>query len=386
MIMSIPGHMIGNSARHLQVLVGGILLAFCATGAAAAASPPQGGGVPFALETAFPGLESTPTTTPVPRPLVPGVPPTPVAISPPGCCSYPGWSADSEWVLFIDAPGGVGSSGVYSIPRGGGPITKVTDRVGIFSPDWSLVAYPEAGRIYIERWQDGERWTVPSAGREIHFSPSARLIAWEIGSSSIQNPDVRVSTIWVSDLKGQGARELVTVHGGGLIGWTEGEEALIVGGRLTPAGPAGIWRIQVEDGAGRLLFNVNEPREALLSPDGRLLALIVAFETQPDRNGLWILSTNGDGAQRLELFGSYRWRSADQLILIPFDWSSSSPYLLQYDANSKEWWSLTSPRYTQIAIANNDWQISPDGNWMVYHSIEDQSLNLLQLPVVPGSS
>ena len=385
MNMSIPGRMIGKSSRHLLVATGAILLALYAAGAAAASSPDQRSGDTLARATIIPALDSTPTATPVPHPLVPGVPPTPVAISSPGCCSYPGWSEDSEWVLFIDAPEGVGSSAVYSIPRGGGPRTLLTKRFGAFSSDWSLVAYPDAGRMYIERWQDGERWTVPSAGREIHFSPSASSVAWQIGSSSIQNPDVQVSTIWVSDVKGKDARELVTLHGGSLIGWAEDEDALIVSGRLTPAGPAGIWRIQMDDGAGRLLFDVNEPREAVLSPDGRLLAFIVAFETQPGRNGLWILSTNGDGAHRLDLFGSYRWRSADQLVLIPFDWSSSSAYLLQYDALNGEWWSLTSPRYTQLAIANNDWQISPDGGWMVYQSFEDQSLNLLQLPAVPGS-
>jgi hypothetical protein len=378
------GLMTGNiSYRRPLFALAIIMFAMNATVTAAAGSRPETTNLPEMRRTAIPGSEATPTPTVVPRPLVPGVPPRAIAITAAGCCSYPGWSRDSEWVLYFDAPEGAESSGLYSIPRAGGPATLLTHRIGVYSTDWSLVAYPEDGRVYIERWQDGERWTVPSAGREINFSPSALSIAWEIGSSSIQNPDVQVRSVWISDVRGRNPRELVTLHGGRLIGWSQDDEALIVSGRLTPTGPAGIWRIEVENGAGRLLFDVDDPREALLSTDGSQLAFIVAFETGPDRNGLWILQTNGDGARRLDFFGAYRWRSTDQLVVFPYDLSSSSPYLVQYDTRRDLWWSLSSPRFTQLPIANNDWQISPDGAWLVYQSYTDQSLYLLELPDPP---
>ncbi|MEJ2013464.1 MAG: hypothetical protein P8X64_14730 [Anaerolineales bacterium] len=335
---------------------------------------------PNARWTEMPEVEVLWTPTPIPRPTVSGAPVQPIAITSDGCCAYPGWSKDSEWILFFDAPDGGDTRGLYTIPRSGGPATRLTDRIGSFSSDWTLVAYPESERVYIERWQDGERWTVPSSGRAVHFSPSSQSIAWQIGSSSIQNPDVRVRSIWVSGLKGEDARELVTVHGGELIGWAEDEQALIVTGRLTPTGPAGIWRINIEDGAGRLLFEADRLRDALLSNDGMMLAFIIAFEQNPERNGVWILRTDDGSARRLEFFGSYRWRSSDQLLLVPLDLDASSPYLLQYDSGRDLWWTLTTPQETVLPIANNDWRISPNGRWLVYQSFLDRNLYLLELP------
>ena len=383
MNMSVRGLMIGSRRiSRLLVVIGLFWLVCSAASVAAAGSDLDILGQPELRRTAISGPESTPTPTSVPRPLVPGIHPKPEAITSDGCCAYPDWSEDSEWILFFDAPKGPESAGLYGIPRAGGPATRITQRMGVFSSDWSLVAYPEAERVFVERWQDGERWTIPSAGRAIHVSPSSKWLAWQIGSSAIQNPDVRVSAIWISGLKGEDARELVTIHGGDLIGWSENEAALLVSGRLAPNGPAGIWRIRIEDGAGQLLFDVDQPREALLSTDGSWLAFIIAFETPSERNGVWLLRTDGGGAKHLDLFGSYRWRSGDQLVLVPLDLSASGPYLVQYDAQRDQWWSLTTPMTTQLPIANNDWRISPDGQWMVFQSYLDHNLYVMELPAV----
>jgi hypothetical protein len=368
---------------RLSLAFGVLMLGLSMAGVGFAGSSADANSAPNARWTEMPDLKVLWTPTPIPRPTVSGGPVQPTAITSDGCCAYPGWSKDSEWILFFDAPGGGPTRGLYSIPRSGGQATRLTARVGSFSSDWSLVSYPESGQIFIERWQDGERWTVPSSGREVHFAPSSQSIAWQIGSSSIQNPDVRVSSIWISGIKGADVRELVTIHGGELIGWAEDEQALIVTGRLTPTGPAGIWRIDIEDGAGRLLFEVDHPREALLSNDGSRLAFIIAFEQKSDRNGVWVLRTDDGSARRLEFFGSYRWRSTDQLLLLPLDLSASSPYVLQFDTRSSQWWTLSSPRDTSLPIANNDWHVSPDGRWMVYQSFLDQNLYLLELPVAP---
>jgi Tol biopolymer transport system component len=301
-----------------------------------------------------------------------------------GCCINPQWSRDSEWILFIHAPQGLSSAGLYGVPRGAGPVTQISARVGVYSEDTSLVAYLENEVVYIERWVDGARWTIPSSGRRIYFSPSGERVAWEIGSSAIQNQDVQIRKIWVAQIDGSGARELVTVHGGGFQGWVEGGEAIIVSGRLTPTGPAGLWRVQTSDGAGRLLFAVDVPRDVLLSPGGTKLAFTIAFEAGSGRNGLWVLPTNGDTPVKLSHYGAYRWRGEDQLVVIPYDFEAPGAYLLQFDIGTDLSWSLTSPSMTPLPIANNDWEISPDGLWMVYFSSEEGGLSLLALPEVPN--
>jgi hypothetical protein len=133
-----------------------------------------------------------------------------------------------------------------------------------------------------------------------------------------------------------------------------------------------------------LLFAVDVPRDVLLSPGGTNLAFSIAFEAGSGRNGLWVLPTNGDTAVKLSHYGAYRWRGEDQLVVIPYDFDAPGAYLLQFDIGADLSWSLTSPSMTPLPIANNDWEISPDGLWMVYFSSEDGSLRLLKLPEVPN--
>ncbi len=306
--------------------------------------------------------------------------PQPVRLTEGGCCSLPMWSQDSQWVLFLDKPGEYNPAGLYGVPIAGGERTIVHDRVGVYSGSMTLVAYPEAGRTYVERWADDTRWIIPSQGRIVEFSPSGRSISWSVGSRSIRYPDVRQSTIWVADYDGNNAHEVITVNGGYLVGWEKGEEGIYVTGRLGPSMPSGIWRIDTETGAGRLVVEAERPRSALLSPDGSYIAYYVALSSDPDANGLWIVPTDGSPGIKLDLFGAYRWHYDDMLVVIPLEMEAPGISLWQVDAASGEGVQLTYPELTSISIANNDWQISPDGRRMVYLSAEDHNLWVLRLP------
>jgi len=67
-------------------------------------------------------------------------------------------------VWFIDKPDEDGPSGVWGVDVSGGDPRFIADRVGVYSPEGNLIAYPEGGRTYIER-VGGERWVAPSDGR-----------------------------------------------------------------------------------------------------------------------------------------------------------------------------------------------------------------------------
>ena len=311
--------------------------------------------------------------------------PLPNRITEGGCCPYPRWSPDSEWVMIFDTGEKGDAPGLYSIPKDGGSPALLTGRIGVYSLDWSLVAYPEAGAVYIERWADGDRWVVPSPGRRVSFSPSGNQIAWELGYSGIRHPDLRQQAIWLADVDGGAAREVVTVNGGHLIGWAAGEEAIIVYGRLAPDGPAGIWMVSTENGAGQLLFEVEKPRSLLLSPAGGWLAFFMAFENQPDRNGLWIIGMDGKAKQHYPFIGAYRWREEGQLLVIPQDLDAPGPYLWQIDILEDVVWELTDPNLEKLPIASNDWQPSLDGSVIVFRSHEDHNLWVFPLPELPLS-
>jgi hypothetical protein len=306
----------------------------------------------------------------------------PIRITEGECCPYPQWSSDSEWVLYVDSTGKHGP-GLYGIPAKGGPPTLLTARVGSYSEDLSLVAYPEGGLVYIERWAIGDRWLVPSQGREVYLSHENEWIAWEYGSTSIQNQDLKQRTIWIATLKGEEARELVTVHGGRFLGWIDHGRAILVSGRLSPLSPSGIWRVDRESGAAQLLFATERARDLLISPEGEWVALTVAFQTDRAKNGLWVLRTDGGSLTQLPVYGSYRWRSDGQLLVIPYDFEAQEPYLWQVSIEDEQIWKLTDPKKISLPIANNDWQPSPDGEAIVFYSMEDHNLWVMDLPKTP---
>lgn len=302
-----------------------------------------------------------------------------------GCCSYAGWSDDSEWILFLDGKLDKTPPGLYSLPSTGGSPSFVTNRFGNFSADWSLVAYEEVGQVYVERWTDGTRWPIQSNGRAVSFSPDMNLLAWEYGSQSIQSPDRRQTQVWISTVRGEQSHELVTIHGGAFVGWVGGSEAIIVTGRLSPTVPAGIWKIDATTGAGQLLFDVEKPESILISPSGGWLVLVVAFESDVSRNGIWVLRTDGSYIERIPVFGAYRWRAEAQLLLMPLDLSAPSADLYQLDLANDKVFKLIDSHVTELKLANNDWSISPSGRWLLYHSSVDRNLWILELPELPES-
>jgi len=306
--------------------------------------------------------------------------PTPYRLTEGGCCPYPSWSPDSLWVPFLDRPGAYEPAGLYAVAASGGEVALIVDRAGNFSRDWSRVAYIDGGRTFVERWADGERWEIPNEGRAVCFSPSGQFVEWEVMSRGIEFPDLRQQAIWLANYNGTDAREVVTIMGGEFVGWVNGEGEILVTGRLAPHGPAGIWRILLENGAGQLLLEMDRVRSPLLSPDGDWLAFTVAFDTKQERNGLWVMRTDGSFSKKLDLFGAYRWRREGELLVIPLDLEQAGPALWQVDVISGKSWQLIDPLHTSWQIASNDWQPSPDGEKIVFRSAEDQNLWLLELP------
>ncbi|MDF1500181.1 MAG: hypothetical protein P1P76_06915 [Anaerolineales bacterium] len=378
--------MIGRFARQAVsgLIISGILGVVSFRTAQGRFEPPEAGS-PGILRATLEPRAVIPTPAPSAHPDVQpvgGALAVPKQITNDGCCPYPQWSADSEWVLFVDSIGSDGP-GLYGVPAEGGPATFLTGRIGSFSQDLSLVAYPEAGLVYIERWAIGDRWLVPSQGREVYLSHENEWVAWEYGSTSIQNQDLKQRTIWIASIKGEEARELVTVHGGRFLGWINHGQALLVSGRLSPLSPAGVWRIERESGAGRLLFSTDHPRDVLISPKGEWLALTVAFQADHSKNGLWVMRTDGSGITRLPVYGSYRWRAEGELLVIPYDFEAENPYLWQVSVETNQFWELTRPEDDDLVIANNDWQPSPDGRKIVFSSHADRNLWVMSLPDPP---
>ncbi len=356
-----PGRLTGRRAAYP------VLAASCLTLLLA-----QTAATPAPLPGPYPA-EDTPTALPTPAPQA-------VRLTSGGCCPYPFWSPDSQRVIFIDQPDPEGQAGLFAVDVSGGRPSLVTWTIGLFSSDRTYLAFRLEGKTIVQRRQDRVQWTIPNGGRAIRFSPSGRMIAWQVARLRPEHPDLQERTLWIASPNGLGVQRLITVIGGGLIGWTDEEQSVLVSGRLRVDGPSGIWRVSTFDGSAELVYEVARPRDPLLSPEGAWLAFYLAQEPRAEDNGLWLLRLRDGSARRLTLFGSYRWRREGQLLVIPLELDEPSPSLWQVDAASGRTRRLTDPALTPLPIANNDWQVSPDGSKIVYLSSEDRNLWLLPLP------
>jgi Tol biopolymer transport system component len=336
------------------------------------------------MPTTHVAVSVTPTDLPT---ALPPKPPTPTATPPrllrltrPGCCVRPGWSPDSLEVVFVDKPTQKDSAGVYGVSLEGGSTRLIYRRPQVLSADWALSTWPEGEYTRVWRRSDGKSWLVDTTGAAPQFSPDSTMLAWAVTSKQYSQIDVRQTAIWVAQINGADSAKVVTLQGGSLIGWMTDGSAVLVSGRMQGGGQAGVWRVPLDEAAPVLLFAADRVRDPVLSPGGRWLAFYVAFAAEAGANGLWVLDTLSGSSQRITPFGAYRWRDENRLLLFPLDDSLPAAELWQVDVLRSEIRQLTDSRVTPLAIANNDWQPSPDGKWLAFVSGVDHAIWILELP------
>jgi len=326
---------------------------------------------PTATQTLTPTLTLTPTPAPMLRQLTTG-----------GCCVQPFWSADGTQVRYIDRPDQTVPSGLWGVDVSGGEPEFITDRLGIVSPDGSLIAYPEAGETNIERTSDGQRWVVPSGGRAISFSPDGSLIAWQVALSQV-NFDRRTVEVWVARVDGSEARLVDELTGGGLSGWFPDGMRLLVSGRESPDADPFLAVLSIGDASLTVITQAERLRGGSISPEGGWIAYQVTFSSDLALDGMWVARADGSEARRLDVFGPYRWRSEGRLLVIPMEMSSGaesgSHRVTEADSTSGEVRALTHPALTPFRIAGGDWALSPDGNRIAFVSAEDHNIWIIDL-------
>ncbi len=356
------------------------LLALTGSACGAALAPlPSGPNPPSAPDPAEPIASATPFS-PAPDPLPSPTPaPSLRQLTTGGCCVQPFFEPEGSRVLYLDRPAPDGPSGIWGVPLSGGSPEWVTDRLGAYSSDMRLLAFPQDGQTIVERLEDGQRWVIPNGGRAVSFSPDGARVAWTAGATGPPF-DTALREVWVSRVDGMEARMLMQVYRGGLAGWLP-DGGFLISGRLQPQdGETGLWAVQPEGGDPVEVFLGERIRNASLSRDGSWLAFQVAFAEDASENGLWLLRLADGERQRLNLFGAYRWRGGGRLLVVPLEPDAGSHQFWEVEAATGEASPLTDPQTTPFKIANGDWTVSPDGRHIVFVSAEDHNLWLLTLP------
>jgi Tol biopolymer transport system component len=314
---------------------------------------------------------SNPTASSTPAPLL-------SQLTTGGCCVQPFWSPDGSQVLFVDRPSSDAPAGIYAVDLNGSPPVLFTERFGSYSNDMTLLAYPSNGQAVVERLSDGQRWIIPSDGRAISLSPDGTQVAWTAGNDGPPFDTPR-REVWISSVDGSQPRLAVEVFGGGFAGWLPGGRMLF-SGRLDPAAEEqGYFVWSPVDGSTVEIARASRLRGGVPSPQGTWLAYFVTLDEDPAKNGLWLADTQTGAGKRLDLFGAYRWRDDEHLLVVPLDLTSSMHRLMEVDASTGLARPLTDPSLTPLRIANGDWSVSPDGRRIAFVSAEDQNIWLLTL-------
>jgi hypothetical protein len=337
---------------------------------------PAGQGRP-ASATPSPLPAASPTPQPSPTPAVMIAP-----LTQGGCCVQPFWSPDGQRVMFIDKPSPQEPAGIWAVDLQGGAPEFVTDKMGVYSADRQLFAYPQGGLTYVERVADGQRWTIPNGGRVVTFSPDGEYVAWTGGQSGPPFDTAR-RQVWVSRYDGSQERNLASVFGGGFASWFP-DGRLLISGRMDANEPGdAFWILDPLDGNVRELARGSRLRGGALSPQGSWLLYQVTFSENPDENGLWLVNTNSGERTRLELYGAARWRDEERLLVIPLDLQNEFHSLWQVDLRQGSRAAarrLVDPQEIPFKVANGDWAVSPDGAHIAYVSAQDHNIWLLTLP------
>ncbi len=347
------------SRRLVLLALAGLLTGACARQSSIAATTESGVSAPLANATPLLPLSSTVQPTPPARVLTEA-----------GCCARHWWSADASKVLYIDDPPGDSPLGIYAALTVGGQVSLVSTSVS-----GEDLAPQDAPPEVVEALNRGNpAFPLPADADNVRLSSDGTAVAWTVGSSLPVNVDRRQRSLWVVGGPTELRRRLAVLTGGDLVGWAEDGEAVVATGRISADGAPGIWRIPIEGSPPTQLAEAERPRAARLSPAARWLAYYLAFETEPARNGLWIVGTSGEAARQVPSFGSYRWGADERLFFIPFDPEDRPLTLAAFEPATGTTEVVREAEAFPGGIAANDWSVSPDGRWVVYRSATDAAL------------
>lgn len=291
------------------------------------------------------------------------------------CCPGAVWTPDSRALLLLDGPPARGSTGIYTVAADGGPVTRRFSSIAFFSPQLRWAVRPGTGETTtLERLADGRRFTLPTRGGDVTWNRAETRLAYT-RSDTTGNFDRRTTRVFVADVFGA-PRQVATLYGGGVSAWLNDNTLLLTGKRSSADRDRDLFTLDIRTGARRTLASALSFRGVSASPDGRQVVYYVAFDSAA-RNGLWLRPTAGGPARRLSTFGSYRWRDANRLLVIPLDPDGSPHVLREYNVRTNAWRTLGD---LGDQVRQGDWSVSPDGGKVAYLSARDGNVRVLSLP------
>ena len=344
----------------------------------AAASQGPAGGAAAPASPAAPSLSGA-------NPIVPRA----AKLTPDGCCPAPQWLADGSGIFYY-GPGGpdIAQRGTWAVPREGGATRLLSTHYGAFSPDRSLVAYPDGRVTQIARLDGTVVGAVENEGVLVHFSPTNDRVAWLTPAAGYPRvhpalePPARVA---VANVHGGDVRVLAPVVRTETLQWFPDGRRVLFSGRDAAGENPGLLVLDTATGGLERLADGGFLENALIAPDGQAVVYTATLQPEADANGIWLVNADGSERRRLGFAGGYRWTSDGRaLIYVPAPASGPSDELWRYRLAGGTPARLVGAAQVRFAIAQDDWELAPDGAAIVYRSAVDGAVWILHF--VPPSS
>jgi hypothetical protein len=168
--------------------------------------------------------------------------------------------------------------------------------------------------------------------------------------------------IWLANVDGSNMRQLTNLQRAEPMAWLADDALLVVTQGADASGRMLLSQLSLQDGAQTPLLEVGRMQDLLLSPDKQRL-VYTSFTPLIEENGIWLVELQNPqgGPQKLPFFGTYRWRDNQHLVFVPFEPNAMQHTFYEYDISTAQARLLFTGN-TDLIIANNDWQISPDGS------------------------
>ncbi len=280
------------------------------------------------------------------------------------CCTQPYWNKDSTQVRFLDRPDLNSPLGVWGVevsqPEAGPQF--ITERLGIYSPDNTYVAYPDQskGVTVIERLADGQTWEIDTNERSPNFTPAGKGIMWTAFDDDAPS-DNREETLWLANVDGSNPRVLLKDRRSDPVAWLA-DNKMLLARRVPGSSDQTLLTLSLADGRQTELLQLPQMRSLALSDDRHYLVYYVSLQSDYSKNGTWLLDLQSARPEpkKLPFFGAYRWRDNERLIYVPLEPNAAEHNFFEYNARTGQSRPLF-PGGTGLTIANNDWRISPDG-------------------------
>ncbi len=334
---------------------------------------------PTETATPLPTATARATATPVPTPYL-------TQLTTGGCCVAPFWRADGQAVRFIDRPTAAMPAGYYEVPIDtAAPLLMgdlVTDTLGNWLNGDRFYSIPGDGVITLIDNETGQTYQPDVGTTRVTVSPDGTRLAWQETQQDDSIPfDQRRAVLSVGNLDGSNAQVILDEKGSSFAGWLNNDTWLIT--VVAPGNPNErlLYRYSLNDGARLELARGARVNGTAIDADSTYIAYYISLERDhPERQGYWLTNTETGETTPLPFVGAYRWRTPTTLLVLPFEPEAPSLRFQEYDITTGVLTDITDPTILPFTIHNGDWQLSPDGNRIVFVNSADRNLWMLTLP------